>query len=144
MISNIERTATRTPGACSWQAVEAGNSPFISDQQEAKMKTVGRLFAILLPAIGFLGAAAPAVAFRTDLTNYRCSGSLVFIGDSERRLADRCGDPDDSFVDNNSDVWVYNFGESRFVYYFTFTNGRLQRIQQVACDVDNPDCPYFR
>ena len=108
------------------------------------MKTVGRLFTIMLPVIWVLGAAASAMAFRTDVSNYRCAGSLVFIGDSERRVVDRCGDPDDSFADNNSDVWVYNFGESRFVTYFTFTNGLLQRIQQVSCDADNPDCPYFR
>lgn len=106
------------------------------------MKTIVRLFAIVLPILGFFGETA--LAFRTDLSNYRCSSSLVFIGDSERKVADRCGDPDDSFADNNSDVWVYNFGESRFVYYFTFTNGQLQRIRQVACDADNPDCPYFR
>lgn len=108
------------------------------------MKIIVRLPAFVLTTIGILAAAVPASAFRTDLSNYRCSSSLVFIGDSERRVVDRCGDPDDAFVDNNSDVWVYNFGQSRFVYYFTFTNGELQRIRQVACDTDNPDCPYFR
>jgi hypothetical protein len=108
------------------------------------MKTIVRLSALVVTAMGIFGAAAPAPAFRTDLSNYRCSDSLVFIGDSELRVVDRCGDPDDSFVDNNSDIWVYNFGQSRFVYYFTFTNRQLQRIRQVACDADNQDCPYFR
>lgn len=108
------------------------------------MKTIIRLFAILLPVIGFFGQTIPAFAFRTDLSSYRCSGSLVFIGDSERKIVDRCEEPDDSYVNNHNNVWVYNFRQSRFVYYFTFTHGQLQRIQQVACDEDNPDCHFFR
>ena len=108
------------------------------------MRVALRLIRIVLPLLGLLCTAAPAAAFRTDLSNYRCSGSLVYIGDTQHRVAGRCGEPDDSYADNNSDVWVYNFGQSRFVYYFTFTNGQLQRIRQVACDADNPDCPYFR
>ena len=108
------------------------------------MKRTLSILTGLLPVLVLFGAAAPVSAFTTDLPNYRCSNRIIYIGDPERRVAERCGDPDDAFASNNSDVWVYNFQQSRFVYYFTFTNGQLQRIQQVACDEDNTYCPYFR
>jgi len=72
------------------------------------------------------------------------SSSPVFVCDSQYRMSDRCGQSDDSYAQDGSEVWLYNSGRSRFVYYFTFINDRLQRIRQVACDADNPDCPYFR
>jgi len=108
------------------------------------MKTAILVFAMVLSVLGFFGKTPPALAFRSDLSNYRCASGLVFMGDSERKVADRCGEANDSYIEENDDIWVYNFGDSRFVYYFTFTNGKLQRIRQVACDADNPDCLYFR
>lgn len=31
--------------------------------------------------------------------------------------------------DGTIEKWVYNFGPTQFIYYLTFANGRLRRIQ---------------
>lgn len=60
-----------------------------------------------------------------------CSGGTVFVGDSEDSVRKKCGDPQQvTQRDKYSPViWFYNFGPSEFVYYVSFTNGMVERIQ---------------
>jgi hypothetical protein len=60
-----------------------------------------------------------------------CEDGTVSIGDSEDSVRDKCGDPQKvSQRDIDSPIiWFYNFGPSEFVYYVTFTNGIVERIQ---------------
>ena len=81
-----------------------------------------------------------------DQSTYRCGGGVVATGDSERDVIEKCGEPikitrreSDSY-----DIWIYYFGGSRFMYYFGFLHGRLQRIVSAACDNNDPDCYDLR
>ena len=81
-------------------------------------------------------------AFRFDLSNLRCPGGIVSIGDFSRTVRKKCGEPiSETCADSEPfKVWVYRFGQSKYIYYFNFVNDRLQRIQSVKCWSDNPDC----
>ena len=81
-----------------------------------------------------------------DQSTYRCGGGIVATGDSERDVSDRCGEPlkitrreSDSY-----DIWIYYFGGSRFMYYFGFLHGKLQRIVSAPCTSNDPDCYDLR
>jgi len=66
-----------------------------------------------------------------DLSSMQCNGGTVLFGDSEDSVRDKCGDPQKvTREDADSPViWFYNFGASEFVYYVSFTNGIVERIQ---------------
>ena len=81
-----------------------------------------------------------------DQSTYRCGGGIVAIGDSEIDVSERCGEPlkitrreSDSY-----DIWIYYFGGSRFMYYFGFLHGKLQRIVSAPCTSNDPDCYDLR
>ena len=78
----------------------------------------------------------------SDLTNIRCSGRIVRTGDLKRDVRDRCGEPmrETRMANEPHEVWVYRFGQSNFIHYFAFIHQRLQRIYQVSCRGNNPDC----
>ena len=70
-----------------------------------------------------------------DQSTYRCYGGIVSTGDLQRDVADKCGAPLDRTrreVDSY-DIWIYQFGQSDFMYYFGFLHGRLQRIVSAPC-----------
>lgn len=108
-------------------------------------------YMLLICTTAFLALAlSPALAINidnwADQSTYRCGGGVVAIGDSERDVRDKCGEPlrmtrrqSDSY-----DIWIYYFGGSRFMYYFGFLHGRLQRIVSAACDNNDPDCYDLR
>lgn len=66
-----------------------------------------------------------------DASSLECDGGTVSPGDAQASVRDKCGDPQKvTRVDADSPVvWFYNFGSSEFVYYVTFTNGIVERIQ---------------
>ena len=81
-----------------------------------------------------------------DQSTFRCGGGIVATGDSERDVSDRCGEPlkitrreSDSY-----DIWIYYFGGSRFMYYFGFLHGKLQRIVSAPCTSLDPECYDLR
>ncbi len=77
----------------------------------------------------------------TDQSSFRCSGGVVAIGDLDRSVRGKCGDPLE--IGRRQDVgpiWIYYNDQSKFMYYFAFGNGRLQRIVSAPCNPDNPDC----
>ena len=41
-------------------------------------------------------------------------------------------------------IWVYHFGQGRFMYYLAFLNGKLQRIASAPCNPNRPECLDIR
>ncbi len=77
-----------------------------------------------------------------DQSSYRCRGGIVAIGDLDRTVLDKCGEPIEvaSISGGYNEVYIYSFGRSKFMYYFAFLHGKLQRIVGVRCSVDDPAC----
>ena len=76
-----------------------------------------------------------------DQSSYRCSGGVVAVGELDRSVRKKCGDPLE--IGRRQDfgpIWIYYNGQSKFMYYFSFVNGKLQRIVSAPCNPDNPDC----
>ncbi len=112
------------------------------------MKSGTILTALLLLVMLALTAESTAIDidFTSDQSSLRCSGGIVAVGDVDRSVRDKCGDPlavtrrdSDSY-----DIWIYQFGASKFMYYLGFLNGKLQRIVSAPCGVNDPDCYDLR
>jgi hypothetical protein len=79
--------------------------------------------------------------FLADQSSYKCRGGIVAVGDRDRTVRDKCGEPLEITrreVDSY-DIWIYSFG-SKFMHYFGFMHGKLQRIVSAPCSVNDPDC----
>jgi hypothetical protein len=78
----------------------------------------------------------------SDVSTIRCNGRLVSIGDLSRDVFKKCGEPikETRILDEPYHVWVYRLGQSDHVYYLAFMYEKLQRIYDVKCREDNPDC----
>jgi hypothetical protein len=76
-----------------------------------------------------------------DQSSYRCPGGIVAIGDLDRSVREKCGEPLE--IARRQDVgpiWIYYNDQSKFMHYLAFTHGNLQRIVSASCTPDNPDC----
>jgi hypothetical protein len=86
-----------------------------------------------LAALGYvlLFAGATASQKLDDVPSFRCDGQTVSVGDRSYTVMDACGVPQKIRISGGGAVedWVYNFGPNKFIYYVTFVNGRLERIQ---------------
>lgn len=89
------------------------------------------LLSILITAITGMFVFQPALLALDDTSSLECEGGIVSSGDSEDSVRDKCGDPQKvTQADADSPiVWFYNFGASDFVYYVSFTDGIVERIQ---------------
>jgi hypothetical protein len=84
-----------------------------------------------------------AIAFWSlaDQSTYRCPGGVVAIGDLDRTVLEKCGDPlEMTSGDDKGPIWIYHFGQDRFMYYLEFIFGKLQRILSTPCSRDNYEC----
>jgi hypothetical protein len=101
----------------------------------------------------FLGAAltlliifvdkSHSIDFRslTDQSSYRCSGRVVSVGDLDRDVREKCGDPLE--IGSRQDfgpIWIYYQDQANFMYYLVFLNGKLQRIVGAPCSPDDAAC----
>ena len=101
----------------------------------------------------FLGAAltlliifvdkSHSIDFRSlvDQSSYRCSGGVVAVGDLDRDVREKCGDPLE--IGRRQDfgpIWIYYREQATFMYYLAFLNGKLQRIVGAPCSADDPAC----
>ena len=76
-----------------------------------------------------------------DQSTYRCAGGVVAVGDSDRAVQEKCGDPlEMTSREDKGPIWIYHFGQDRFMYYLEFVFGKLQRILSTPCNRDNYDC----
>jgi hypothetical protein len=101
----------------------------------------------------FLGAAltlliifvdkSHSIDFRSlnDQSSYRCSGGVVSVGDLDRDVREKCGDPLE--IGRRQDfgpIWIYYQDQANFMYYLAFLNGKLQRIVSAPCSPDDEAC----
>ncbi|MBW2438563.1 MAG: DUF2845 domain-containing protein [Desulfobacterales bacterium] len=76
-----------------------------------------------------------------DQSTYRCPGGVVAVGDSDRSVRERCGEPlEITSRDDKGPIWVYHFGQDRFMYYLEFVFGKLERILSTPCNRSNYEC----
>lgn len=76
-----------------------------------------------------------------DQSSYRCPGGVVAIGDLDRAVQEKCGDPlEVTSGEDKGPIWIYHFGQDRFMYYLEFVFGKLQRILSTPCNRDNYEC----
>jgi len=76
-----------------------------------------------------------------DQSSYRCSGGVVSVGDLDRDVRAKCGDPLE--IGRKQDfgpIWIYHADQANFMYYLAFLNGKLQRIVGAPCSPDDADC----
>jgi len=100
------------------------------------------LGAAIVVLIAFTGKSH-AVDFTSlaDQSSYRCSGGVVSVGDSDRDVREKCGDPLE--IGRRQDfgpIWIYYHEQATFMYYLAFLNGKLQRIVGAPCSADDPGC----
>ena len=84
-----------------------------------------------------------SIDFRSlaDQSSYRCSGGIVAVGDLDRDVQEKCGDPLE--IGRRQDfgpIWIYYENQAKFMYYLAFLNGKLQRIVGVTCSPDDANC----
>ena len=76
-----------------------------------------------------------------DQDTLRCSGGVVALGDLDRDVREKCGDP--LKIGRKQDfgpIWIYYEDQDDFMYYLPFLNGKLQRIVGAPCTPDDADC----
>jgi hypothetical protein len=124
---------------------------YFRGQKQAK-KVEADMFKSLLPVqciLILLIFAAPSYGLdiyaMADQSTWRCPGGIVAIGDSDRDVADKCGDPVKvARVQDFGPIWIYQPGQSKFMYYLAFQNGKLQRIASAPCRNNDPECYDLR
>ena len=86
---------------------------------------------MLITAFTGMFVFQPDLSALDDAASLECPGGTVARGDSEDSVRAKCGRPHKvSQQDIDSPIiWFYNFGPTKFVYYLTFTNGVVERIQ---------------
>ncbi len=90
-----------------------------------------RISTLLLTAFMVMFVFRPDLSALEDESSLECSDGIVLFGDSQDSVRDKCGNPQ-KVTQEDADspiVWFYNFGPSEFVYYISFTNGTVERIQ---------------
>ena len=88
-----------------------------------------------------------SIDFRTlaDQSSYRCSGGIVSVGDLDRDVREKCGDPlKIGRIQDIGPIWIYYEDQANFMHYLAFLNGKLQRIVGVPCSPDEADCLDLR
>lgn len=92
-----------------------------------------RKIAVAATVVGLLYAFNSVTLSQTldDVPSFRCEGETVSTGDQAFAVREACGVPEKITKSGGGAVeeWVYNFGPTKFIYYVTFVNGRLERIQ---------------
>ena len=110
-----------------------------------KFTTLPKTLILLAIAFFILGAdyiTRDMIPPGTDVSAVRCSSRVVSIGDLSRDVLQKCGEPikETRILDEPYRIWVYRLGQSDHVYYLAFMHEKLQRIYDVKCWQDNPDC----
>ena len=78
---------------------------------------------------------------KQSLESYRYSGGIGSVGDLDRDVREKCGDPLE--IGRRQDfgpIWIYYEEQANFMYYIAFLNGKLQRIVGAACSPDDANC----
>jgi hypothetical protein len=81
---------------------------------------------LLIVSMVLIGGATAAYAL-DDVSNMNCGDVIAEIGDQQFAFQQKCGPP--TTTEENGRVWVYDRRPNDFVYYVTFSEGQVQRIQ---------------
>jgi hypothetical protein len=76
-----------------------------------------------------------------DQASLRCPSGLVARGDTDTFVRQRCGEP--LKIAHRQDfgpIWIYHFGQDRFMFYLDFLHGNLQRIASARCSPNREEC----
>ena len=89
------------------------------------------ILAILITAFIGMFLIQPDLSALEGTSSLECDNGIVSQGDSEDSVRNKCGNPQKVTREDADSpiVWFYNFGPSEFVYYVSFTNGIVERIQ---------------
>ena len=79
--------------------------------------------------------------FMIDRSTLWCPGGLIAVEDHVRDVVKNCGEPVEVIPKQNTGpIWVYHFGDDKFVYYVQVLNDRVQRIASTPCSQQRYDC----
>lgn len=81
----------------------------------------------LLVALVMLAGFTAAVCALDDVSNMNCGDVIAETGDQQFAFQQKCGSP--TATEENGQVWIYDRRPDDFVYYVTFTEGQVERIQ---------------
>ena len=81
---------------------------------------------MLIVSTVLIGGATAAYAL-DDVSNMNCGDVIAEIGDQQFAFQQKCGPP--TTTEENGRLWVYDRRPDDFVYYLTFAEGQVQRIQ---------------
>jgi len=83
------------------------------------------MLSILLVHISGIAAALDSAA------DMQCGDQVIAVGASQFNVREKCGEPTgiEPGPGYGTEQWIYNFGPTEFVYYLTFVNGTLERIE---------------
>ena len=81
---------------------------------------------LLIVSLVLIGGATAAYAL-DDVSNMNCGDVIAEIGDQQFEFPAEMRSPD--ATEENGRVWVYDRRPDDFVYYVTFSEGQVQRIQ---------------
>ena len=106
------------------------------------MKNIFFLSAVLILLTQFADKSyCLDISNMADQSTLRCRGGVVAIGDSERDVLDKCGDPlEIAHKQDYGPIWIYHFYNDRFMYYLEILHGNLQRIGSAPCDQNRYEC----
>ncbi len=100
---------------------------------------------LLLPALMTDTSYALDIMNLRDQSSLRCPSGIIARGDRDIDVERRCGEP--LKIANRQDfgpIWVYHFGQDRFMFYLAFLHGNLQRIASAPCNPSQPECLDIR
>jgi hypothetical protein len=90
---------------------------------------IRKVFEVIVSVLVLVAVHTVAVAL-DDAGSMRCDQESITSGETEFQVKTACGEPDSILIKGFAKkVWIYNFGPTKFIYYLTFVNGRLERIQ---------------
>ena len=86
------------------------------------------LIIISIMAVLILSNTSSALDSASDM---QCGTDVVTVGASQFDVKEKCGEPTSIELGPGigREQWIYNFGPTEFVYYLTFVNGELERIE---------------
>jgi flagellar basal body-associated protein FliL len=96
------------------------------DDMQKKRSILIIIMSILV--VHILSSTLSALDSASDM---QCGTEIVSVGASRFDVREKCGAPTSIELGQgyNTEQWIYNFGPSEFVYYLTFVNGTLERIE---------------
>jgi len=90
------------------------------------MQNCGFVRILLIVSMVLISGVIAAYAL-DDVSSMNCGAVIAEIGDQQFALRQKCGLP--TAIEENGRVWVYDRRPDDFVYYVTFSESQVQRIQ---------------